>query len=41
MKKSGGKIENNVLNQQNNRKRIDNKPKKIQGVCCIIKIYSN
>ena len=31
---SGGKIENNFGNQQNNRKRIDNKPKKIQGGCC-------
>jgi small GTP-binding protein len=31
---SGGKIEKNFGNQQNNRKRIDNKPKKIQGGCC-------
>ena len=31
---SGGKIENNFGNQQNNRKRIDNKPKKNQGGCC-------
>ena len=31
---SGGKVENNYGKQQNNKKRIDNKPRKNQGGCC-------
>ena len=31
---SGGKVENNYEKQQNNKKRIDNKPRKNQGGCC-------
>ena len=31
---SGGKVENTFGKQQNNKKRIDNKPRKNQGGCC-------
>ena len=31
---SGGKVDNNFGKQQNNKKRIDNKPRKNQGGCC-------
>ena len=31
---SGGKVDTNFGKQQNNKKRIDNKPRKNQGGCC-------